>query len=434
MTFLLFLSCVQQIRSPDEISSENMSTAIPNDISKEKKPQFPLSHRQLSQPVMGINEAVSVPRALVLANKVTPSEVYTWLEKEVSMTLMLGAQTVRANSHTYPYLNHHDAKLMGNWQSRMDVYVQLMQANKIEPIMVIGPWPGIQTASFTSHYLPEDMTEYVSWVSSVVERYDGDGIEDMPDLKGPIVYWEIDNEPDLHNHRPPRGRSQNIDPSKFETPSEYAKVLKESSKAIRSANPSSKVIFGGLASVTNEHGKTYLKKVLEQPETMDAFDIISVHSYVNKPVSKSIELSYQIIRDLVPLKPIWLTETGSPSDGSKPWATEKKQAEILFEVYTTGLQIGFDRIYWHTLKTPTVARGPFASHGLLGTPSTNYATKPAGEMYKAIAPILSKSEWVSNPSFDFQSNLGSFQSENEVGQDLVPTLKDIPKWVPSTNP
>jgi hypothetical protein len=434
MTFLLFLSCVQQIKSPDEVSSENMSTAIQNDIPQEKEADKTTFQRQLMQPVMGINEAVSVPRALVLTNKVSPSEVKTWLENEVSLTLNLGAQTVRANSHTYPYLNHHDAKLMGNWQSRMDVYVQLMQANNIEPIMVIGPWPGIQTASFTSHYLPDDMTRYVAWVSSVVERYDGDGTEDMPGLKTPIIYWEIDNEPDLHNHRPPRGRKQNTDPSQFETPSEYATVLKESSKAIRSANPSAKVIFGGLASVTNDHGKTYLKKVLEQPQTMDSFDIISVHSYINKPVTKSIEMSYHVIRELVPLKPIWLTETGAPSDGSKPWATETKQAEVLFEIYTKGLQIGFDRIYWHTLRTPKVARGPFASHGLLDSPSTNNATKPAGEMYKALAPILSKSEWVSAPSLDFQSNLGSFQSENEGGQNLVPTLKDIPKWAPSTNP
>ena len=73
---------------------------------------------------------------------------------------------------------------------------------------------GFQTALYTQDYLPKDMGAYVRWVEAVVERYE-DGIDDMPNLKSPIVYWEVDNEPDLHNHRPPRGRPNSIDPSQF---------------------------------------------------------------------------------------------------------------------------------------------------------------------------------------------------------------------------
>lgn len=38
---------------------------------------------------------------------------------------------------------------------------------------------------------PEYMDDYAAWVRAVVERYDGDGVDDMKDLKHPIRYFEI---------------------------------------------------------------------------------------------------------------------------------------------------------------------------------------------------------------------------------------------------
>lgn len=38
---------------------------------------------------------------------------------------------------------------------------------------------------------PEYMDDYVAWVKAVIERYDGDGLDDMPDLMNPIRYYEI---------------------------------------------------------------------------------------------------------------------------------------------------------------------------------------------------------------------------------------------------
>ncbi len=44
-------------------------------------------------------------------------------------------------------------------------------------------------------YLPVDEAQYREFVEAVVERYDGDGIEDMPGLANPIRHWQLDNEP-----------------------------------------------------------------------------------------------------------------------------------------------------------------------------------------------------------------------------------------------
>ena len=49
------------------------------------------------------------------------------------------------------------------------------------------------------HYLPEyrcnpnDWQAYEIWLKALIERYDGDGYNDMPGLKYPIKYWEVMN-------------------------------------------------------------------------------------------------------------------------------------------------------------------------------------------------------------------------------------------------
>lgn len=41
---------------------------------------------------------------------------------------------------------------------------------------------------------PEYTDAYIAWIAGVVERYDMDGLEDMPDLKKPVRYYEIEVE------------------------------------------------------------------------------------------------------------------------------------------------------------------------------------------------------------------------------------------------
>ena len=392
--------------------------------AKESTPKI-----DLIQPVLGLNEAISVPRAMILKGMLTSDEIQERLNTEAKLTRSLGAKTIRANSHTYPFLNFYDSQAI-EWQDHADRYVQTIQAHDLEAVMVIGPWPGIQTALYTSHYLPNRMDEYLSWVEEVVERYDGDGIRDMPNLKASVQFWEVDNEPDLHNHRPPRGRPNGIDPTQFETPEEYAQILVATSAAIRKANPKAKVLFGGLASVQNAHGQEYLKTVLSKVETSD-FDILSVHCYIDKPSVVGLEKSMSFIRSVLPNKPIWLTETGVPSDQRRAWMTEDKQGEMLFEIVMSALESGFERLYWHTLRTPEKKMGPFASHGLLRSRTDNYAEKPSAMVYKSLAEILSSSKWIQHTSHGSTTNLGAFSfKDDSKAQQLFPSQLSLPSWHP----
>ena len=44
-------------------------------------------------------------------------------------------------------------------------------------------------------YFPVNEQQYTAFVKATVERYDGDGVDDMPGLQNPIKYWQVGNEP-----------------------------------------------------------------------------------------------------------------------------------------------------------------------------------------------------------------------------------------------
>ncbi len=85
-------------------------------------------------------------------------------------------------------------------------------------------------------YRPKDKNAYSAWVKAAVERYDGDGIDDMPGLQTPAKYWQVDNEP-------PRLREG------------YTDLALITSKAIKEADAEAKVLIGGLQLPCGEERK-----------------------------------------------------------------------------------------------------------------------------------------------------------------------------------
>ena len=78
----------------------------------------------------------------------------------------------------------------------------------------------------------ERWDDYVAFVSSVVERYDDDGIDDMPGLSYPVLHYEIESE------------AQH--PGQWQgTLDEYIKLLETAHHAAKDANPDVKIIPSG---------------------------------------------------------------------------------------------------------------------------------------------------------------------------------------------
>ncbi len=126
----------------------------------------------------------------------------------------------------------------------------------------------------------EYLGEYEGWVRAVVERYDADGVEDMPGLRGPVRYYEIGVE--FSSYEP-------------EPVEEYLDILEISYAAAHAAYPdviiahvaflTTPALFEPLepgeyeAAFTQLQDKTHsladMRAILDRP---DLFDVLNIHS------------------------------------------------------------------------------------------------------------------------------------------------------------
>jgi len=345
--------------------------------------------------VFGINEGVALPRTTMGSGQGGLLDHHV-LTRRSTLVADLGATLVRAGSHTFPRLNWQDMAREGPADfTGADTFFAAIGEADLDVVAVIGPWPGARTSMFTRQYVPEDMGAYTDWVEAVVERYDGDGHLDAPNLVRPVRLWEVDNEPDLHHDLPPRaGQQAGRRQGAFETPQEYAEVLLATAAAIRRADPEAFVLSGGIYRPMAPKGRTYLEDVLAVPGVPEAVDAISLHCYLAAEQLDVIPITMQAARELAPDHPIWITETSVPSSGKGAWMSPDWQASMVVALHGALLAEGADRIFWHALVDPPRRQGPtgFRHNSLYRAVAQEGASrwerKPAGDVYERLTACL----------------------------------------------
>lgn len=232
---------------------------------------------------------------------------------------------------------------------------------------------------------------FIRFVKKAVERYDGDGVDDMPNLKSPIKYWQVENEPDLNS----------------DDLFGFANLQKITYEAVKSACPDCRVLMGGMAGETG--GLNFFKPILEKLGGK-YFDIFDYHCYGNKNDWKKCgNLADEIRKDFPNYDfEIWLTETGTLSGGmggtpGKPYKkqTEKEQAEALVKYYVYPLSKNVKKVFWawgilegfgetgDTLfnKTGLIYDGQDSDDLGFGVKKLSYYT------YKKMVEVLEGSDW-----------------------------------------
>jgi len=219
------------------------------------------------------------------------------------------------------------------------------------------------------------MNAYKSFLNAFVERYDGDGIADAPG--SPVVrHWQIANEPDYIN---PYGEKSEWN----DTPQNYAYFLKESALSIRSADPSAKVMPGGLA-----RGRTGLRQFFEPVfDTLDSygggpyFDVFDIHWFGLSSNNRYFDIGV-VVDDLKSRLsahgygdlPIWVTETATYAGKPEGWPlqTGVDQARDLAKRLIHFRRLGVEKIFWATLTEfhhfNEIVNGYFDHTGLINNP------------------------------------------------------------------
>lgn len=338
---------------------------------------------------LGINEAVSVPAQL--ARTMSWEDQARELAADAGVTAATGARLVRGHTGNYPPISMVDLKGKGVAGFRAgDEWIKVVEAAGLEPVMMVSPWPGNETGRVTASYVPTDMVAYAAYVTSVVERYDGDGVDDMPGLLRGVRYWEVDNEPDLKNSLVAKGSREEYDPALFCTPPEYAQVFLASAKAIKAAAPAARVLNGGLYRPHSVQGSEYFRQVTAVPGVVEAIDILSVHTYHDDLDGERLAIGIRNERTFAPTKPVWVTET---SLGTNDEIDEADQARMVVTFVARTALEGADKLFWHTLADPppndVTRHMPTFGHSLYARDEAGTPTlKPVGAVFQQLAAFL----------------------------------------------
>ena len=184
-----------------------------------------------------------------------------------------------------------------------------------------------------SLYGPCDSDAYASWVTATVERYDGDGVDDMPGLEYPLRHWEVSNEPSRQT--PPLANFQG-------NSADYLELLKITYEAIKSADPSAVVFLGGQAGMRDPTVE-FWEPVLEGASGF--FDVGNIHSIRTSETFYSEEYRAFLDRFGHEAQPFWITEAMiDDTTRPRPGQSDDERAQIALTGSVTSFLNGVEVI------------------------------------------------------------------------------------------
>ena len=199
---------------------------------------------------------------------------------------------------------------------------------------------------------PMQTTSWYRYVYNFVERYDGDGVSDMPGLIQPVKYWELWNEPDLK-----RFWEMPFDqPHQFNgNVTDYVRLQAVGYAAAKAADPEARIVGPGTAQTT---GNTYYGPYFlwnwddfVAAGGLDSVDIISFNHYFNDNLwdeDGSIEWTLGMVDGGRHGKPVWITETGW-TGGLTDY--QDKARSLVRSVIIFWSQPWMGRYFWYHFQT-----------------------------------------------------------------------------------
>ncbi|WP_028324841.1 BACON domain-containing protein [Desulfatirhabdium butyrativorans] len=242
-----------------------------------------------------------------------------------------------------------------NWEIT-DAFVKKAQAQGIQILALIHPYVSWDQTDKTDYNYgkPHDMDAFKAWVTAIVERYDGDGVSDMPGLLYPITYYEIGNEPE----------GVHFNGSYPDNYQGFMETVKAARDAARASSTEVKIVIGGTSPIYdntidgfNSDVDIFWNNALGVMDATDCFDIFNFHFFVGE-YTKDIKDYVEFWKTKLSTyglsgKPMWLTETGTYSgavtlsEGAVwPEQSATYQAAWLVKHYAYALANGVNKLFW----------------------------------------------------------------------------------------
>lgn len=205
-------------------------------------------------------------------------------------------------------------------------------------------------------FMPVDEATYAAFVRATIERYDGDGVDDMPGLANPIKYWQVGNEPDGSRVK------------------DFASLQRITYTAIKESCPDCMVLIGGVPGFPSDYISGFesdYAPILKElnGKYVDIFDFhwygMATGDYRLRDTANGGDVLAHIRQTLnadgFPADmPVWITEMGSysgdPSESAGPPGrqvkklehppqTERQQAQDYFKRLIYPLSRGVSKVF-----------------------------------------------------------------------------------------
>jgi hypothetical protein len=201
---------------------------------------------------------------------------------------------------------------------------------------------------------------WIDFVHAAVDRYDGDGLNDMPGLIFQVRNWHFVEEwpiPDVDD------------------PVVYVELLRETYNVIKSEDPQARVILAGLAGNFAQYFAFmdgFIKdedagviRGIKVPQDVFArlpyFDIVDLHAYITKESFLEGEIEYlrHVMQSFGYTRPIWIIEGGgpfknypgkraenTPADPYYGLGSLKENAEFVIKMHALSAAMDVERQHW----------------------------------------------------------------------------------------
>ena len=249
----------------------------------------------------------------------------------------------------WPFSWHCIERTKGDYDfTWADLLVKAAQNQNLSLLAMVAPFTPWDSPDCNdrSYRKPNDMNAYKTFMSKLVERYDGDGVRDMPGLKYGIKYWEIGNEPEG---------------AFIEGVSGYLETHKAAYEAVKEADSEAKVLNGGACPVYNPATSELAQQILDFWDSFfaagggDYIDVFNIHYTSPEPAPPLKDFLDQwgtLLNKYGLEKDIWVTETSTYSETLERWGTtyptqtEEDQAGWWVKHTCYGLAHGVRKFFW----------------------------------------------------------------------------------------
>jgi hypothetical protein len=254
--------------------------------------------------------------------------------------------------------------------SRMVTVANAARAHHVHLLVVLAK-PGNQKDVGT----PADRAAYRSWVTGTVRRF-----------KGTVKYWEVLNEPNLRSSWNIDNRAGSNQVAYAAAVRRYVTLLADGYHAVKAADRSAVVLFGGLSESTIER---YMG-VLLTTSAWRYFDVMSYHPFARTPAG--VVTRYNALRTRMlsrptwARKPVWITEMGYNTSWTNKGGyvpTEQLKARYLGDTIRRLFAVTRRPVLWHTLHGANPAN---AGYGLETKDKATLAVRrlPAFTTFRAL--------------------------------------------------